>query len=216
MSHKNASSKCLIKMSHQNILANGLIKMSNQNVSSKCLIEMSHQNVSSKWMSHQKVPSKCLIKCFIKMYHQNVPSKCPIKMSKGLNRRLEVDAYDCTDRLSASLATGHKPQAAVSDGLRIHHCHYCLGRPRMAQLDSNSRNMGEHSAGGQIYSALLWIFLAPKFFSWVLWSKTNWSYTFLNWISWQFSSNWLFQINADSDLERAQTSEHCYTMQSIS
>ena len=51
---------------------------------------------------------------------------------------------------------------------------------------------------------------APKFFSSVVWSKKNWSYTFSKWISWQFSSNWLFQRNVDSDLERAQTSEHCY------
>ena len=53
---------------------------------------------------------------------------------------------------------------------------------------------------------------APKFFSWVVWSKTNWSYTFSKWISWQFSSNWLFQINVDFDLERAQTSEHCFSL----
>ena len=43
-------------------------------------------------------------------------------------------------------------------------------------------------------------------------SKTNWSNTFSKWISWQFSSNWLFQINVDSDLERAQTSEHCFIL----
>ena len=47
----------------------------------------------------------------------------------------------------------------------------------------------------------------PKFFSWVIWTKTNWSYTFSKWISWQISSNWLFQRNVDSDLEKAQTSE---------
>ena len=51
---------------------------------------------------------------------------------------------------------------------------------------------------------------APKNFSWVVWSKTNWSYTFSKWISWQISSNWLFQRNVDSDLEKAQTSEPCY------
>ena len=44
----------------------------------------------------------------------------------------------------------------------------------------------------------------------VVWSKTNWSYTFLKWILWKISSNWLFQRNVDSDLERAQTSEHCF------
>ena len=49
----------------------------------------------------------------------------------------------------------------------------------------------------------------PKKNSWVIWTKTNWSYTFSKWISWQISSNWLFQRNLDSDLERAQTSEHC-------
>ena len=53
----------------------------------------------------------------------------------------------------------------------------------------------------------------PKFFSWVVWSKTNWSYMFSKWISGQISSNWLFQLNVDSDLERAETSEHCFTMQ---
>ena len=49
----------------------------------------------------------------------------------------------------------------------------------------------------------------PKKFSWVIWTKTNWSYTFSKWISWQISSNWLFQRNVDSDLEKAQTSEPC-------
>ena len=49
-----------------------------------------------------------------------------------------------------------------------------------------------------------------KKFSWVVWSITNWSYTFSKWISWQISSNWLFQRNVDYDLKRAQTSEHCY------
>ena len=48
----------------------------------------------------------------------------------------------------------------------------------------------------------------------IFWSKTNWSYTFSKCISWQISSNWLFQRNVDSDLERAQTSEHCYTKSS--
>ena len=55
----------------------------------------------------------------------------------------------------------------------------------------------------------------PKFFSWVVWTKTNWSYTFLKWISWQISSNWLFQRNMDSDLEKAQTSEPWYMCFSI-
>ena len=32
---------------------------------------------------------------------------------------------------------------------------------------------------------------------------------FSKWISWKISSNWLFQRNVGSDLERAQTSEHC-------
>ena len=43
-----------------------------------------------------------------------------------------------------------------------------------------------------------------KKISWVIWAKTNWSYTFLKWISWQISSNWLFQRNVDSNLEKAQ------------
>ena len=50
----------------------------------------------------------------------------------------------------------------------------------------------------------------PEIFSSLVWSKKSWSYTFLKWISWQFSSKWLFQINLDSNLERAQTSEHCF------
>ena len=45
----------------------------------------------------------------------------------------------------------------------------------------------------------------------MIWSKTNWSYTFLEWISWQISSNWLFQWYVGSDLERVQTSEHCFS-----
>ena len=47
--------------------------------------------------------------------------------------------------------------------------------------------------------------------SWVIWSKTNWRYKFSQWISWQISSNWLFQRNAGSNLKRAQTSDQCYT-----
>ena len=58
-------------------------------------------------------------------------------------------------------------------------------------------------------NAAVTLHFPPKLFSWVVWSKTNWSYTFSKWISWQISSNWLFQRNVDSDLERAQTSEHC-------
>ena len=41
---------------------------------------------------------------------------------------------------------------------------------------------------------------APTFFSWGVWSIRNWSYTLSKWISWQISSNWLFQRNLDSDL----------------
>ena len=51
----------------------------------------------------------------------------------------------------------------------------------------------------------------PKIFSWVIWTKTHWSYTFSKWISWQISSNWLFQRNVDSNLEKAQTSEPCFS-----
>ena len=46
-------------------------------------------------------------------------------------------------------------------------------------------------------------------YSWVIWSKTNWSFMFLEWISWQISSNELFQRNIGPDLERDQTSELC-------
>ena len=49
---------------------------------------------------------------------------------------------------------------------------------------------------------------ARKFLSSVVWSITNWSFTFFKWISRQISSNWRFQRNVDFDLERAQTSEH--------
>ena len=49
-----------------------------------------------------------------------------------------------------------------------------------------------------------------EFFSWVIWSKRNWSYAFSKWNLWQITSNWLFQRNVGSDLERAQKSEHCY------
>ena len=49
-----------------------------------------------------------------------------------------------------------------------------------------------------------------KQISGVLWSKKMYSYMFLEGISWQISSNWLFQRNVVSDLERAQTSDHCY------
>ena len=56
----------------------------------------------------------------------------------------------------------------------------------------------------------------PIFFSWVIWAKTNWSYTFSKWISWQISSKWLFQRNVDSDLEKAQTSEPWFLTPSTS
>ena len=56
----------------------------------------------------------------------------------------------------------------------------------------------------------------PKFFLLVVWTKTNWSYTFSKWISWQISSNWLFQRNVDSDLEKAQTSEPWFTIKMAS
>ena len=39
--------------------------------------------------------------------------------------------------------------------------------------------------------------------------KKNFSYTFSKWISWQINLNLFFQRNVGSDLERAQTSEHC-------
>ena len=50
--------------------------------------------------------------------------------------------------------------------------------------------------------------LQLKLIHWVIRSKTNWTYPFSGWISWQISSNWLSQRTEGSDLERAQTSEH--------
>ena len=54
--------------------------------------------------------------------------------------------------------------------------------------------------------------LAPKFFFLSGLVQNKLKLYVWKWISWQISSNWLFQRNVDSDLQRAQTSEHCFSM----
>ena len=52
--------------------------------------------------------------------------------------------------------------------------------------------------------------MAPEFFFISGLVQNKLKLYILKLISWQISSNWLFQRNVDSDLERAPTSEHCF------